>query len=360
MKRNMMNRDASWNAKGEKAIQERKSAGRGQTARRAFMAAGAIAGAVLLIGAMGSSLDAQSYPNKPIRLILPMATGGAADIVGRVVAQKLAERLGQPMVPENRAGAGGNIAYEFTAKARPDGYTLTLGQTALVISPSLYKKLNYDPIKDLVPISLVAQMPFLIVVRSSLPVNSLKELVEYAKANPGKLNYGSSGIGASPHLAGELLKSLAKINIVHVPYKGGPQMLVGLLGGEVEMLVVSPGQVLPQIQTGKVKALVVLRNGKERVPSLPTVPTSEEAGISNLEVAAWYGILAPAGTPRDIVDRLNAEWVRSEAMPDTREQLQNAGLDSLSSTPEQFSEFIKTLTMRWAKVIKEANIPRID
>ena len=195
-------------------------------------------------------------------------------------------------------------------------------------------------------------------VRPSLPVKNLKEFVEYAKANPGKLNYGSSGIGATTHLAAELLKSLAKINIVHVPYKGGGPALIGLMGGEIDMVVSATSAALPQIQAGKVRALAVLSN--ERLPSLPNVPTAKEAGIDNCEVTSWYGILAPAGTPRDIVNRLNAEWIKIAAMPDTKEKMQNAGFEPLSSTPEQFSEFLKTEIVRWAKVIKEANIPKID
>ena len=197
---------------------------------------------------------------------------------------------------------------------------------AITISPSLYKKLNYDPIKDFAPISLVAQIPNVLLVRPSLPVKNLKEFVEYAKANPGKLNYGSSGIGSSTHLAGELLKSLAKINIVHVPYKGASQALIGLMGGEVDMVVIGPPAAMPHIQAGKVRALAVL--SKERVPSLPNVPTSKEAGIDNFEVTTWYGILAPAGTPRDIVNRLNAEWIKIAAMPDTKEKMQNAGFET--------------------------------
>ena len=262
------------------------------------------------------------------------------------------------MVIENRGGAGGNIAYDVAAKVKPDGYTILQCSSTITISPSLYKKLNYDPIKDFTPISRLSQMPFLVVARPSLPVNSLKELVDYAKANPGKLNYGSSGSGSTPHLAIELLKSLTKINIVHVPYKGGGPALIGLMGGEIDMIVFPPATAIPHIPTGKVRALAVL--GKQRLPSLPNVPTAKEAGIDNFEVSAWYGLLAPAGTPRDIINRLYAEWIKIEAMPDTKEQLQKAGIDPMSGTPEQFSQFLKAETVRWAKVIKEANISGIQ
>ena len=295
-----------------------------------------------------------SYPSKPVRLILPFPPGGAIDILGRIIGPKLSERLGQPVVPENRPGAAGNIAYEAAAKAKPDGYTIVLGGQGLAVSTSLYKNLNYDPIRDFAPISLISQVPFVVAVRSSLPINSLKELVQYAKANPGKLNFGSAGINSPHHLAGELLKSLAKINIVHVSYKGAGPALIGLMGGEVDMVVSAPSVVVPQIQTGKVRVLAVLSN--ERFPPLPNAPTAMEAGIGNFEVASWHGILAPTGTPRDIINRLNAEWMQIVAMPDTREKIRKAEFEPLSTTPEQFSEFLKAEILRWGKVIKEANI----
>ena len=359
MEENVMNGKALWNAKGGKTVQERKPAGRSQVAQRALMTAGAIVGVGLLIGAMVVPLCAQTYPNKLIRFILPFATGGGADLVGRIIGQKLAERLGQPVVLENRAGAAGNLGYEFTAKAQPDGYTIVLVTAGFTTSPALYKKLNYDPIKDFAPIALVGETPTVVIVNPSLPVKNLKELVEYARANPGKLNHGSSGVGSSTHFAGELLNSLTKIKIVHVPYKGGGASLIGLMSGEVEVLVSPTSSSLSQIQAGKVRALAVLSN--KRLPYLPNVPTAKEAGIDNYEVSTWYGMLAPVGTPRDIVNRLNAEVIRIAAMPDTIEKLQKAGVEPVSSiTPEQFSEFIKTEIERWGKVAKEANIPRID
>jgi tripartite-type tricarboxylate transporter receptor subunit TctC len=339
---------------GGKTVRERKPAGRSRAAHRAFITAVAIVGAVLLIGAMAAPLCAQTYPDRPIRFILPFAPGGTTDILGRIIGVKLAERLGQSVVPENRAGAGGNVGTEFTAKARPDGYTIVLASSGHSISPSLYKKLNYDPIKDFVPVSLVAQVHQVLLVNPSLPVKNLKELVEYAKANPGKLNFGTGGIGTTPHLAWELLKSLTKINIVVVPYKSEPQVMTALLGSEVDMMVITPDLAMAQIQAGKVRALTVL--SKERLPSLPDVPTAKEAGVDNWEVTIWYGMLAPAGTPRDIINRLNTEWVKIAAMPETREQLQKAGFETLSCTPEQFSESLKAEKELWAKVTKEANI----
>ncbi len=314
----------------------------------------AAAVAILLAGVTASPLSAQTYPNRPIRFIFPFPPGGPTDILGRIIGQKLAERLGQPVVPENKPGAGANIGLEIGAKAKPDGYTITLASPSLSISPTLYKKLNYDSVKDFAPISLVAEIPNVLLVPSSSPIKSLKELIAYAKANPGKLNFGSGGIGTSNHLASELLKTLAQINIVHVPYKGSNQAMIGMMGGEVGMVVVGIPPSQGQIKAGKVRALAVL--SEERLPAFPNIPTAKEAGVDNFEVTTWYGILAPAGTPREIVTRLNGELVKIIAMPDTKEKMQNAGFEPLSSTPEKFAEFVKTEIVRWGKVIKDANI----
>lgn len=308
----------------------------------------------LLAGGSVSPLFAQTYPNKPIRFILPFPPGGPTDILGRLIGQKLADRLGQPVVPENRPGAGANIGLEIGAKAKPDGYTITLASPSLSISPTLYKKLNYDPVKDFAPVTLVAEIPNVLLVSPSLPVKNLKELIEYAKANPGKLNFGSGGIGTSNHLASELFKSLTKTSIVHVPYKGSNQAMIAMMGGEVGMVVIGIPPSQAQIQAGKVRALAVL--GEQRLSMFPNIPTARQAGIDHFEVTTWYGILAPAGTPRDIVTRLNAEWIRITAMPDTREKMQNGGFEPLSSSPEKFAEFVKTEIVRWEKVIKDANL----
>lgn len=346
------------NVRGVGRAQERTPAVPSRAAHRGLMIAGAIVASTLLIGAMAAPLSAQTYPTRPIRLILPFPPGGATDILGRVVGQKLAERLGQPVVPENRPGAGSNIGIELVAKSRPDGYTLVLVMSTLAISPSLYRKLNYDPIKDLAPISMVAQLPSVLLVKPSLPIKNLKELVEYAKAHPGKLNFGSSGVGSPSHLTCELLKILGQIDIVHVPYKGSAQAMMAMMGGEADIVVIAPPAAIPQIEAGKVRALAVL--SKERLPSLASVPTSKEAGMENLLMTIWYGLLAPAGMPRDIINRLNEEWIKIAAMPDTRSKFDNAGVETLSSTPEQFAEFIKAETARWAKVVKEAKIPPAD
>jgi len=338
------------NAEGGKGVQERKPVDPGQAAQWTRMTAIAI----LLIGALVAPLSAQTYPTRPIRLILPFPPGGPTDILGRILGARLGERLGQPVVPENRPGAGGNVGLEFAAKARPDGYTINIGSAALAIIPNLYRKLNYDPIKDFAPISLISKVPSVVVVHPSLPLKNLKEFVEYTKANPGKLNYGSGGVGTPSQLTAELFKILAKIDIVHVAYKGSGPALTALVSGEVSMQVLTTVAALPQVQAGKVRALAVFSN--ERHPLLPNVPTAKEAGIDNWEVITWYAILAPAGTPRDIVNRLNAEWIGVAAMPDTIEKMQKAGLEPLSGTPEQFSKFLKAEIARWGKVAKDANI----
>ena len=308
----------------------------------------------LLCGAMVAQVGADTYPSKPLRFILPFPPGGPTDILGRIIGQKLAERVGQPVVPENRPGAGGNLGLEVVAKARADGYTIGLASPTIAISPTLYKKLNYDPAKDLGPISLTAQIHNVLLVRPSLPVKSVKELVEYAKAHPGKLTFGSSGMGTSVHLACELFKTLAKVNMLHVVYKGSNQAMIGMIGNEVDMVIIGIPPAQAQIQAGKVRPLAVLSG--ERLPAFPEVPTIKEAGIDNFEVTTWYGMLAPAGTPRDILSRLSEEWRKIAAMPDTKERMQKAGFEPLANTPEKFTEFVKTETVRWGKVIRDANL----
>ena len=307
-----------------------------------------------LCGPMVAQVGADTYPSKPLRFILPFPPGGPTDILGRIIGLKLAERVGQPVVPENRPGAGGNLGLEVVAKARPDGYTIGLASPTIAISPTLYKKLNYDPAKDLGPISLTAQIHNVLLVRPSLPVKSVKELVEYAKAHPGKLTYGSSGMGTSVHLACELFTTLAKVNMLHVVYKGSNQAMIGMIGNEVDMVIIGIPPAQAQIQAGKVRPLAVLSG--ERLPAFPEVPTIKEAGIDNFEVTTWYGMLAPAGTPRDILSRLSEEWRKIAAMPDTKERMQKAGFEPLANTPEKFTEFVKTETVRWGKVIRDAKL----
>jgi tripartite-type tricarboxylate transporter receptor subunit TctC len=281
------------------------------------------------------------------------------DNVGRIVATRLSETLGQPVVPENRAGAGGNVGLDFVAKARPDGYTLIHSTESLTMSPGLYNKLNYDAIKDFQPIAQTSVSPILLLAHPDFPAKTLKELVEYAKANPGKVTYGTGGVGSAPHLGGELLKSLANIDIVHVPYKGVVPALAGMMGGEVDLALLTPAAAAPQVEAGKARALAVL--GNTRTPMLPDVPTAQEAGIDKLVVTGWYGLLAPAGIPKALVDRLNAEVTRITAMPEIQDNIRKFGVEPVSGpTPEQFAEFIKAEIPRWAKVAEDARIPKID
>ena len=315
----------------------------------------AIIGASTLLGALiAPPLGAQSYPVKPVRFILPFPPGGPTDILGRIIGQKLAAQLGQPVVPENRPGAGGNVGTEYAAKTPADGYSIVLASPSLSISPVLYKKLAYDPVRDFAPISLVAQIPNVLLVHPSVPVKTLRELVRLAKANPGKLNFGSGGLGTSNHLGSEMLKGLTGIDMVHVPYKGSNEAMVGMMGGHVDMVAIGVPPALPHIKAGRVRPLAVL--SAQRLAYLPQVPTSGEAGIANYEVITSYGVLAPAGTPRDIINRLNADWIKIEAMADTRDRMQVAGYEPMVSTPEQYADFIKTEMVRWAKVIKDANV----
>jgi tripartite-type tricarboxylate transporter receptor subunit TctC len=312
-------------------------------------------GACALVAAVAAApLCAQGYPSKPVRFILPFPPGGPTDILGRIIGQKLAPQLGQPVVPENRPGAGGNVGTEFAAKQPADGYAIVLASPSLSISPGLYKKLGYDPIKDFAPITLVAQIPNILLVHPSVPAKTLKELVQLAKAHPGKLSFGSGGLGTSNHLGSEMLKGLTGIDMLHVPYKGSNEAMVAMIGGHVDMVVIGVPPTLPHIKAGRVRPLAVL--AAERLPYLPDVPTSREAGIPNYEVITSYGILAPAGTPRDIINRLNSDWIKIAAQADTKERLTAAGYEPMTSTPEQYGEFIKTEMVRWAKVIKDANV----
>lgn len=300
------------------------------------------------------SVFAQAYPSKTIRLIFPFPPGGPTDLLGRAIAQKVSDQIGQQVVADNRPGAGGNLGLELAAKAPPDGYTIVLSSPLVAISPSLYTKLNYDPAKDLAPISQVALIQNVLLLHPSVPAKSLKELIQLARRSPGKLNFGSGGVGTTTHLAPELLKSLEKINLVHVPYKGSGQALVGLLGGEVDMLIMAVPAASSQILSGKVRALAVL--SAQRSPVIPETPTAAEAGVENFEVPIWYGILAPAATPRDIITRLNTELTKALTAPEMKERLGSAGIEPMTSTPEQFTAFIRSETVRYAKVVKDAGI----
>jgi tripartite-type tricarboxylate transporter receptor subunit TctC len=303
--------------------------------------------------AAGAAL-AQAYPAKSIRMIMPFPPGGPTDIVGRLVAAKVSEQIGQSVVADSRPGASGNVGLEIASKSPPDGYTIVLSSPVIALSPLLYGKLNYDPWKDLAPIALVGAVRNVFVIHPSVPAETLKEFIQIARKNPGKLNYGSGGIGTTTHLAPELLKSLEKLNIVHVPYKGSGLALIGLASGQVDMEVLAAPAALGQIQSGRVRALAVL--SPERMPDLPNVPTAREQGFPNFDISVWYGMLAPAGTPREIINRLNAELIKAVTASDMKPKLAQAGVEPRTSTPEEFGNFIRSEAARFDKVIKEAGI----
>lgn len=296
---------------------------------------------------------AQKYPEKSIRLVVAFPTG-APYIIALLMSEKLRETLGQPVVPDFRAGAGGTIASELVAKAPNDGYTLLLTSATIVISPSLYPKLAYDPFRDFAPISKVATVPNVLIVHPSVPAKNLRELVKLAKSHPGKLNYGSGGVGSGSQLGSELFKTLSRIELVHVPYKGAALALQAMLGGEVDMVTSTVPATIPLVNAGKVRALAVM--APDRVPSLPAVQTTAEAGMPELVVITWYGLFAPAGVKPDIVERLNAEMVKFLNAPDTRARFAKVELEAAPSTPPEFAKFTREESERWARVIKDANI----
>lgn len=306
-------------------------------------------GAVFACVALGAS--AQGYPNRPIRLVVPFPAGGTTDILARAVSQKLTEALGQAVVVDNRAGAGGNIGADLVAKSAPDGYTLLMGTVGThAINPSLYSKMPYDHVKDFVPVVLVAGVPNVLVVNPALPVNSVADLIKLAKDKPGTINFASSGSGTSIHLSGELFKTMAGVDMTHVPYKGSSPALTDLIGGQVQVMFDNLPSSLPQIKGGKLRAIAV--TSMARAPALPGVPTINESGLPGFEASSWFGILAPAGTPAPIVARINAEvnkWLQSS---DAREKLLAQGAEAAGGSPEQFGGYMRSETEKWAKVVK--------
>ena len=300
---------------------------------------------------------AQAYPAKPIRLILPFPPGAPNDMVGRALGQKLSEQLGANVVPDNRAGAGGNVGIAAAAKSPPDGYTLLLSTPGIAISPSLYSKLGYDAARDFVPVARVTAIPNVMVVHPSVPAKTLKQFIALARAHPGKINFGSGGRGTTNHLANELLKSIEKIDMVHVPYKGATVGMMALIGGEVDEVILPVASAIPQVRAGRVRALAVL--SESRVPSLPEVPTAKEAGVDNFVVTVWYGLFAPAGTPRAIVERLAREVIRALESPELRKQLDNMGVDPWPGTPDELESLVRSETARYATLIKSIGL-RLD
>ena len=306
-----------------------------------------ILAAALFAGAAG----AQQYPTKPVRFVVPYAAGGATDLIARTIGEKLSASLGQPVVVDNRPGAATLLGAQLVAKAEPDGHTLLMAtSTTLAINASLYSKLPYDPVKDFAPISLVIQHPFVLLVNPGVPAQSVKELVALAKSKPGQLAYASGGSGSFPHLAMAMFQSMTGIDVIHVPYKGSAPALTDLMGGQIAMMF--DNTALNYVKGGKIRALAVTT--KQRLSVMPDVPTLAEAGVSGYELAAWQGVIAPAGTPRPVVDRLNAEIVKLLQLPDVQARLTADGGQIITSTPEQFSAYIKTEIGRFAKVVKDS------
>jgi len=296
----------------------------------------------------------QAYPNKPVRIIVPYPPGGTADIVGRTIAEKLGVIWGQSVIVENRAGAGGTIGVDAAAKAAPDGYTMVLGVTGpLTIAPSINSQLAYDPLRDLVPVTLVAAVPSLIAVHPSVPARDLKELIALAKSQPGKLTFASAGNGTSVHIAGELLKSMAGVDILHVPYKGGVPALNDLMGGQVSMIIENMPQLLPQVRAGKIRALAVTT--QQRSPALADLPAVSEV-LPGYEATTWFGLLAPAKTPQEIVRKVQSDVAKIGMLPDVKDRFAGLGAEVIASTPEAFATHLRSELVRFSKVIKDANI----
>jgi tripartite-type tricarboxylate transporter receptor subunit TctC len=299
--------------------------------------------------------SAQPYPNKPIKYVVPFPAGGTTDTLARIISTKLTDALGQPVIIENRGGAGGNIGSDVVAKSAPDGYTILGGTiSSHAINVSLYANMPYDPVRDFVPITLIGTNANVLIVHPSNPANSVAELVAYAKANPGKVAFASAGSGTSQHLSGELFKSLAKIDITHIPYKGSAPAITDLMGGQVTMMFDTLIVAAPQIKAGKVKALAV--TSSKRVAGFDQIPTMMEGGVAGYEVVSWQGIFAPAKTPPEIVKRLNTEIVKIINMPDVRERFAGLGLDPVGNSSEDFGAFQKTEIVKWAKVIKDGGV----
>src|SRR4051812_42331599 len=309
--------------------------------------------ACALFAMLALNAAAQPYPNKPIRLMVPFPPGGSTDIVARIVAQKVGAQLGQNLVIENRGGAGGTLGTAVVAKAPADGYTLVVGTTSThVVAPSVYQKLEYDPVKDFAPISLIAVTPYLLVVNPSVPAKSVRELVALMKAQPGKLNYASAGVGSTTHLAMEMLKSVSNTYALHIPYSGNGPAGTAVIAGQVEILFGSLPAVLPHAKSGRVRALAV--GTPKRSPSLPDVPTVAESGYPGFDASLWLAIMAPAGTPAPVVERLNKEVIAAVSAKDTAELLDKNGAEPITSTPAELATMIKDGVAMYAKVVKDA------
>jgi tripartite-type tricarboxylate transporter receptor subunit TctC len=303
---------------------------------------------------MAGSAAAQSYPAKPVRLLSGFPAGGANDYHARVLAQKLTESFGQTVIVENRGGAGGTIAADAIAKAAPDGYNLLMGFGSLAVAPSVYAKLPFDVLKDFTAVSLACRIQNVLVVPSALPAKNVQELIALARAHPGKMNYASSGTGATPHLSAEMFKAIAKVDITHIPYKGDTPAFVDLLAGQVDMMITVVQSTLVHIESGKLRPLAV--TGLKRTASLPKVPTMQEAGLTGYELTSWFGVMGPANMPRDVLDRLNGAVVKAIAQKDLQDKFVAGGSEPESSMPEQFAQLIRDDVAKFARIVKAAGI----
>ena len=297
---------------------------------------------------------AQNFPQRPVRLVVPFPAGGSTDIVGRTVAQKLTELWGQSVIVDNRPGGGTMIGTEAVARAAPDGYTLLVTPAPFTINPSLLKKVPYDALRDFAPITLINTTPLVLVVNPGVPAKSVKELIALAKANPGKLNFGSSTIGGSNHLAGELFNAMAGVKMVHVPYKGNAPALTDLVGGHIDLIFNGLTSALPLIKIGKLRALAV--TSLKRAGALPDVPTIDESGLKGFEAVAWNGLTAPAATPREVIAKISADVLKVVNSPELNERLRSEGSDPVGDSPAEFAAFLRNEIAKWAKVIKFAKV----
>lgn len=318
-------------------------------ARRAVIAG--ILGTVLMSAGAASSA-ADNWPAKPISLVVPFAAGGTTDIIGRTIGQKLGEALRQPVVIDNRPGAGGTIAAANVARAQPDGYTFLLATVAHTMAPGIYKTLPYDFTRDLDPVGMVALTPNVLLVNQAIPARSVPELIAYIKAHPGKVNYGSAGTGSTEHLSGELFRSMTGTDIAHVPYKGGAPMMTDLIAGQIQMAIETSPSAAPHVRSGKVKALAV--TSAKRSPAYPGVPTLDESGVKGFEVTTWFALMAPRGTPAAVEQRVGAELAKVLKMPDVQKRFEEQGVTAGDMTPAQLSGFIRSETTKWTKVAKDS------
>jgi tripartite-type tricarboxylate transporter receptor subunit TctC len=311
--------------------------------------------AALLCAAVAGGAAAQQYPTKPVRMIIGFPPGGGTDIIGRIVAQRMSEGLKQQILPDNRGGASGQIGAELAAKAPPDGYTIMMAHIAAIsILPSLYPKLPYDPVRDFAPISLVATSPNVVIVHPSLPAKNIRELIALAKARPGQIHYESSGIGTVQHLAGELFKLQARVDLVHVPYKGGGPAIIDMVAGHVQLGFDVVPVAGPQIKAGKLRALGV--TSAKRSALFPELPTVEESGVRGFDMSTWWGLVGPTGVGKDVVARLHGEAVKALALADVKERIAAAGADIVGNSPDEFAAFIRNERAKYARIVKEAHI----